>query len=724
MKPFVSAALLSLALVLTQSREAVACAGGDDNPAWVEATFDSITGVDASTPLLPAGQEEESAECQRVREAREAAGDKPVDETPQFRRDSRLCFNGLARQMNDEWGAWLNDAALTDAVVELLIDAPVEAANALLSILDGRRPSYAEPRPAPWRQLLQRADSSRRAELIRGLRLAATVSGAAPLCHIYGGNYWREDESAIDKAGRLSRLRQLRTIVEPWVLQESDRFLRQRAAHLALRLRFYSEDWRAVVSDHERLRDALEGPSPIVADWAAQYRAGALLRSGQRTEGLLEAARLGMVDSFKPRNEREWRAVLAAARKAEDKAAVWVMISRKFDAETALRELLKLDASHEALGAVAERAMAAIEATQKASWPDKPPIKTIQRFEKLALEAARHPAVREPWLMWMLAAHASALRGDLATTRDRLTRSQDGRPEHPRIEAQAATTLAMGLVHVAATKAEARDELGAILLRRPAAEDQWGGLQQNVAKVLVRQRKDMGGALLRDDARWDLRRTREMHGFVMRASNPLDEWIIRREPLSRTLVTEDLAWALLAARQYDEAVKLLADASVGNTRVGAEPFRLSIQECFSCDEERFKDAPPTLRSIATEAQELARRAVFGDDAAQLQLATFHYNISLGTSRRILGPRVERPADGGADLAALLNSGSRDPEIRARAAWLMARTEQHRLPMREWDEPVVPVRAYDRLLKDARTSFAQEALRECSYLASYVRKKRR
>ncbi|MBS2025349.1 MAG: hypothetical protein JST92_23355 [Deltaproteobacteria bacterium] len=507
-------------------------------------------------------------------------------------------------------------------------------------------------------------------------------------------------------------------------------FLKQRYGFQLLRLRFYAKDFAGLVAFADANTAALAGPSKPLRFRGLHYVAGSLLRLGNRPRANLELARahaglpsLGGLTAadFSPRNDDEWKQSLALATDAKDKAALWSLIGLRYDAVTAMREIFAADPKSDLLALLAVRQLAASEATHKLD----------EKLEALAQTISTTPGADRPWLFALVAAHVSALRGDLPVTRTRLALAQKLHPGDAAMNAQLSETLTIALAAHALKEPGLREEF----LQNVQSSDhktRRDAVLMAARRGLAQQADAAGKELLLPGTahKWTPEFAKSVLERFRAASTPLDKWMNAAGGYQEYQLLADWGKSLLGAHRYAEAATVLAGQLPGHEwgALGTDPSALRIRDCHDCDHEKFAlDNYWTLLTVAQRLQKAEQDAKgTGEPAAKaaFELGAILYNLSwYGNARATLeDPFADvhdtRPAEAAFARAYELTG---DREFKAKAAFQAAKCELGRLledARQGSDKLPVPVAWFTKLSTLADTRYHQQVIAECGNYKSW------
>jgi hypothetical protein len=681
------AALGLLALALASSPGlARACTGGDPDVAG-ETTFDPrVIGDDAPARLFY---------------------------DPYAEGYGGLCDGECAkRELLADWMPYLAGVEAGDWS-KVLFEADRDAIDKLIFFLQGKQPV-----PAGWeRSSLVKLTGEGREKVIRALFLVGFARRVEPFAVARDGDDGAArkpktgDPAALQRAG------------EKAFAAAKDPFLRQRYAFLLLRLRFHRQDWPGAMSFFEANAAALEAPSTSLRWRARYYLAGAHWRSKRYAEANLELARVATaapglagsaVRDFHPLEESDWQATLALAKTPREKAWLWALVGVTQDGTAAMAEIGKLDPSSRWLALLAVREVNRLEYRKG----------DLAALERTCAELAGKKGVDRPWLLEAVAAHAAALRGELASTRRRLQRVEALAPAaNARLKTQEQATLALALARTwKPGSAKVGDELAQKI--PPSGTGQVQTAWYAVRTILS---KTCEAAGMREDAELFVptagpsKEAWSEPGFiealVKRVSTPktpFERFMVEGSGYTPALLQAELARLHLVRGEFPAASRLLA--SLGDQpSLGTDPFVMHVVDCHDCDHKDNEISAWTLRSYAERLAALQEQAKGTGPAAAkaaYELGSGLYNLTWhGNARMVLASSHQAltdttMAEGWFKRAYEL---AEDRELKARAATMAAKCELAR------DESATVSKTWYPALRTLEdTAYEKDVLKECGW----------
>jgi len=659
-----------------------------------------------------------------------------------------------ARIMLADWQGYLQDTGVAAADLEkVLKDATAGELEAMSSRLAGK----STPIPAGYEQrslwTVAPAHKARLRAAFQTLELARSIEP-------YAG-FAEPDPSGV---GRQALPAELLATARSRHKAAPDPFLAQRYAFLATRILFYQRDWAQVIAFVDKT-PALAGPSQDLWWRARWYLAGALQRSGKRARGNLELARIHAgypplsgvaAEEFKPMEEVDWRASLALAKDAREKAVMWRLVGVKTDGIAAVQAIKKLDPTSNLIALLLVRELGRAEsrgATFDGTPPDPKEVvaqrKAFAVIEQLAAALATTPGADRPWLMELIAGHVAAKRGDLAAARSHLERAVAARPGDVQVASQAKASLALALAldwkidpqHEEAL-ATAMNGVDPAFGRLQAVRDDVRG---KLAKAYVAAGRIIEAELLKPGSADPLDENGQRVGkgtspwadvafikqLIARTSQTRTEFdrMVLAQTHTRPQLEQELALRYLLDGDFAAAARTFQTTQAEWALLHTDPFVSHVVDCHDCDHEKFDKAPWTHANLATRLYELQLRAnTTGETAAQasLEIGNALYNLTwFGNARVVLAnthqaTRDTRAAERWYKRAFEL---TKNRELKAQAAFLAAKAEVGRLLATAGDDasdrPPTAVTWYPVVKRYADTRYYKEVLKECGWYRAWT-----
>jgi hypothetical protein len=720
-------ALASVAVMLgvigVSPTPARACAGGDDDTIEDATTFDAhVLGRPQDARLF-------------YDPATRAIGSGP-------------CENCAVEEMRADWSAYLGTLAKPEEWEPILLRAPLATIDGLIFSLQGKADKAAKPpavMPARW-NALSADDRSRLLGALYFVGFARRVEA-----------FSNADAGATAWGPPASKPRPPAATAEALITKggaalgrTTDPFLRQRYAFQLLRLRFYARPPTEVVSFYAAEANALEAPSPALTWRARYYLAGAQRKAGNLAEANLWLARIhassaalasAAASDFQPVEDADWRATLSAAKSTQEKIRLWHLVGLRSDALVAWQEIERLDPRSEELGLLAVRELNRVEATGG---------REVGALEAAARKTASRGLVPHPWLFSLVAAHAAALRGDLAAVRRDLAKPMppDGDNLGRLVAAQTKATLALGL----ATAFKKRDskleeELAATMAQIPDSFSRRGTLVARVRTALAtafnQEKRCAQGAWLEVEAcgkSWS--DPAFLEAALLRAQNPpsgLDRFVMSSSGVTPASLEAELGVLYASRGELGKALAHLRGSRAASKRLGTEPFLMHIRDCHDCDHERYgPKATWTTLSLVERMSELEARqqdpakvGLTPEMAAReaLLLGHAYYNLSYFGNARVFSEDVHAFAS-----PSWLVQASRwykrafekatSRELKAEAAFMAAKTELGTLlgtggEATENADLPVPAKWFPVVKKFRDTAYVRDVIRECGHFRLWL-----
>ncbi len=667
------------------------------------------------------------------------------------------CTDCVARAMLADWQAYLKGAVTEADWQKVLLSATPAELAAISNYLAGRgSPPPGYQHSSMWKNAAAR---DRLAASVAFVSLARRVEPHATFdAHDARGN---------PRPAQPPPQALLADALAGRKASAKDPFLAQRYAFLAMRILFYRRDWPAAIAFFDQHARVLAGPSADLQWRARYYAAGALARDKKRARANLELARVhagypplagAAAQDFQPMEEADWRETLRRARDAREKAQLWRLVGVKQDGIVAVQEIVKLDPKSNliALLLVRELARAEILGAPDAGSGSSPTPgelaaqrKALATVEQLAAAQARTPGADRPWLMELVAAHAAARRGDVATARARLGRATAARPGDARVAAQAKASLALALAVDWKINPQHEQELAQAFHALDPSFPRWSPVRRDVRRMLAVAYAKAGryveaellvpGTATDPATRRPGRPAWEDPAFIKdliaqsgRSSTPFEKFLLAGS-YERPALEQELALLHLVQGNFAAAAQAFRTTTATSHKLGTDPFAIRIVDCHDCDHQRYASAPWTHASFAARLAELERIAKgTGEAAAEASLAIGNalYNITwYGNARVVLASshHATRDTRSAEQWLRRAHDLSRNRELKARAAYLAAKAELAALitAAEAANKPVnalpIPKTWFPALRKLSSTKYYREVQKECGHFAGWARR---
>lgn len=710
------AIVLVAAAIGTRLSRPRACAGGDD------ATIEDATTFDAHVLGRP----------QDVRlfydPATRAIGGGP-------------CQTCAVEEMRQDWSGYLGSLAKPEEWEAILLRAPLAALDAMIFSLQGKADKAQKPpalMPARWKTL----SPEDRSRLVSALYFVGFARRVEPFSNADpGASSWGPPVAPSRQPAGVAEA--LLTKGGAALARTTDPFLRQRYAFQLLRLRFYSRPPADLVSFYAEQASALEGPSSALMWRARYYLAGAERKAGHLAEANLWLARIhassaalasAAASDFQPVEDADWRGALRAAKSPQEKIWLWHLVGLRSDALVAWQEIERLDPHSEELGLLAVRELNRVEATGG---------QDARALEAAARKTASRGLVPQPWLFSLVAAHAAALRGDLAAVRRDLAKPMPppGDDLGRLVAAQTKATLALALANALKKRdPKIEEELAATLAQIPDSFSRRGTLVERVLRALGtvfnQEKRCAQGAWLEVEAcakSWS--DPAFLEAALGRAHEPptgLDKLVMSSSRVTAASLETELGVLYTSRGELDKALAHLRGSPAASKRLGTEPFIMHIRDCHDCDHARYgPKATWSVLSLVERMSDLEARqkdpskaGLTAEAAAReaLLLGHAYYNLSYFGNARVFSDDVHAFASPAwLTQAAHWYKRAFDQaparELKAEAAFMAAKAELGTLlgPGSEASENAdlpIPAKWFPVVKKFRDTAYVRDVIREC------------
>ncbi|MCK6546357.1 hypothetical protein L6R52_10955 [Myxococcota bacterium] len=651
------------------------------------------------------------------------------------------CERCPSDEMTADWGQYLGKSVAPADWSKILLASTLPELDGLIFKLQKKKPKA----PAGWESnsaLKVSGDDAKKvlaALYFTGFarRVEPFAAGAPPS--------W--DEAATKRHGDAVKAsgdpKKLQENGEKALARAPDDFLRQRYAFQLLRLRFYRDDWAGVITWHDGQQKLLAGPSESLRWRARYYLAGALKRSGNLARANLEFAKIhaafpalagAAAQDFQPMEQVDWKACLALATDVREKTELWRLVGLKLDGQVAMAEIHALDPASDLLGLLVVRELAKHEGAPK----------ELARLEALAAKLADAPRTNRPWLFDLVAAHAAALRGDLAATRTRLDRATKARPKDERVATQARATLALALAAswkpgspaLEQQLVEAVAGVDARFTRRDTVVRRVRSMLANLHLAAGRIHEaelflpGLATTPKRDPWR-DPAFVAALIERVAKPATPLVRFAVEGSGFTKPRLEQELALLHVVRGDFDAAKKVFETTTAESSLLGTDPFVMNVRDCHDCDHEKFGPTSKwTHESFTLRLAELKRESDGkGEAAAKAALLLGHglYNLTwYGNARSFLESSHFATSNTSAAEAAYEKAFglTADRELKATAAFMAAKCELARridasgAPTQTRELPI-PEKWFPVVKSFADTKYHAEILKECGHYRQWV-----
>lgn len=486
--------------------------------------------------------------------------------------------------------------------------------------------------------------------------------------------------------------------------------------------------------------------------------------------------------SFHPMEEPDWNETLLLAKSPHEREVLWQLLGIYADGMAAIDKIYSMNPKSTLLPLLLVREVNKAEHAWSvnqdkllsgvSTGSDRPrsdrEVVGAQRLAKIkAIADAGN--VYKPYLWQLSAGHLFALAGDSKTAETYIGKATSSMPNVPEVHDQARLSLLFARVRAIQSIDRAAEPY-------LAEEHEW--LQND-----IKTKKNENGRYVNENT-WTLRHLSDVYlkdgdtvrslmltdsaenglyrsipgidmilAFKRNPGSAFDRFLVKNYMYSVEQLQELRALQYLYAGDFSNAIEnfKLAGSDV-QKELNADPFMIHIKDCHDCD---FK-APHTKYTKTSLAERMltlssaARGQGETAAAASFELANGFYNMSYyGNGRDIydtehsnLSPypiqspfdlRPSRPNNGDAEAALNMDLAEKyylqalnlysNRELKAKAAFMAAKTEQNRFYNTARDPKAGPPRTYFKLLKDSYsdTQYYQEIIRECGSFRSYLDK---
>jgi len=648
------------------------------------------------------------------------------------------CWGCDRDELLADWAGYLGTTFSADWK-RVLYQAPLADLDGLIFFLAGKQP---KPPPGWESTALSTAPAAAREKLVPGLYLVGFARRVEPFAEGIASDWdgpraRSEHEARVKAAGDPATLQ---ANGEKALSRAKDPFLRQRYAFLLLRLRFHRQDWDGVVRFSDANAATLGGPSASLRWRSRYYVAGAHWRTKRYARANLELARIhaayppldsATIRDFHPMEDADWRATLALAGTAREKAELWQMVGLAKDAIAGIQGIAALDPGSDLVELLAVREVNRVEHQRLDGGP----------LEALSRKLAETKGMRRPWLFDLVAGHLAALRGDLPQARAALGRAARRASGDPAVQAQARASLGIALAK-AWRPGDDRvgDELARTMETVPAAG--YAGTARAIALRSVGDRCKKAGLPVEAElavpsptwrSSWlpenppvtpwnEPAFVEALTARVADPRTPFQRFLVKASGYGVSYLHEEQARLHLLRSDFPAAERALSRTPEG-ARLGTDPFIMHVVDCHDCDHSKYASAPWTLKSFVARLAELERRAAgTGPGAAQAayDLGSGTYNLTFaGNARAVFaGSHVPtRDASMAERWFKRAHDLATDRELEAKAATMAAKCELARTGASESKTWYPALRA----LSD--TTYQKEVLAECGWYRDWAGKQK-
>ncbi len=484
--------------------------------------------------------------------------------------------------------------------------------------------------------------------------------------------------------------------------------------------------------------------------------------------------------SFHPMEEPDWNETLSLAKNAHEREVLWQLLGIYADGMAAIDKIYTMNPKSTLLPLLLVREVNKAERDWSANQnkllsgvfaandgpKSDPEVVGAQRLAKIKAIADAGNAYK-PYLWQLSAGHLFALAGDSQTAETYIGKATRSMPNVPEVRDQARLSLLFARVRAIQSSDRAaepylaqeyewlendiktkKDENG-----RYINENRW--TLDHLSEAYLKGGDTVRSLMLTDSAENNIYRSISgidmILAFKRNPGSAFDRFLVKNYMYSVEQLQELRALQYLYTGDFTNTIEnfKLAGSNV-QKELNADPFMIHIRDCHDCDF-MAPHTKYTKMSFAERMLTLSRAAQGQGEAAaaaSFELANGFYNMSYyGNGRDIydtehsnLAPfpirsifyvRPPSPNNGDAepalnmDLAEkyylqALNLYSRK-ELKAKAAFMAAKTEQNRFYNTAKDPKAEPPRKYFKVLKDsyADTQYYQEIIRECGSFRSYL-----
>jgi hypothetical protein len=703
------------ALALLPARRSLACAG--DEPSVQDATMfaPEVIGSPADAPFF-------------------------FDPYQPFA-DGRQGVPDFAAPNLDEWDAFFGKRLSRKAWSDLLYKAPLERVESLVAVMKGQR--RVESADAVF------MDYPERLPLVAALHYVAFAKRVEPFATARtSASAWDPPRKLTD-ADRAKAERLVESATHAIEATQSP-FLRQRYAMQIVRLRFYVGQYEETIGAFDKYKNDFSDKSS--AAWRALgYKAGALYKSKSygyanyiysQLFGQFAPMRRSALWSFHPQDERDWNEALSHATSAREKAVLWQMFGIAKNGARAIREIYALDHGSDLIPLLLVREVNRAEVDASQGRPARAQTASLAAF--LDQTIARGGKLDRPYVWDMAAGHLHAVLGQSAPAERALARAAKTAPNDAVVQRQLRASRFYAYLrgtHRPDADYEARlvDDMGWLMNESssvPRLHVLLAWARTRVAQT-YRKANNAPMALCFGNAEDDplYRSPAQIDALIAILDKPnksaVENLALNTFRGDKTKLVEAKALQALYAGDFKGAAKMLA--TVKTAKLSADPFTIHIRDCHDCDA-RARHSEYSKADFAQRLADLqAASATISDKTPALyfELANGLYNMThYGNARALYvgTPFASNRAVYDTSRAEAYYKKalelSKDPEFRAKAAFMAAKCELGTYYNKTSDEKRKADFKAGRWFQMLRTEFAstryyKDILRECGYFRSYV-----
>ena len=470
--------------------------------------------------------------------------------------------------------------------------------------------------------------------------------------------------------------------------------------------------------------------------------------------------------SFHPMEEADWQQTLGLAQTPREKMVLWQLLGIYADGQTAIKNIYAIDPKSDLLPLLLVREVNIAEEEWSANqdriiYHDdgiKTDLETIGPKRLALLQEVADAGKADRIYLWQISlGHLYALAGDLPNANKYLQLAANGVPARSAAQNQLhmskILTYTRGLkeINTAAENLLAVDLAWLYSFQdsnfRAATLNTW--VRKRLSDLYVAKKDTLRALLLTDTPTDDFyKNNKNLDSVMALINNPrtsFDRYLSTSSSYTSSQLQELKMLNYLFAGNLPEAVKTseLVGNEIASNKLNADPFMIHVSDCHDCDFE-LPHTNYTKVTFTEHMLELSKKAQGqGESAAlaSLELGNGYYNMTYyGNGRDIYDTQygnlrasvddnklaIEPSRNMGQAVKAYeaALSKTRDPELKAKATWLLAKAEHNTYYNEHVGEnsgnDINAGKYFKKLFTEsADTQYYQEVIRECGYFKTYV-----
>jgi hypothetical protein len=475
--------------------------------------------------------------------------------------------------------------------------------------------------------------------------------------------------------------------------------------------------------------------------------------------------------SFHPQEEADWKATLTLCANNDEKATLWQMLGIFYaDANRAIQEIYALNPRSEKLDLLLTRAINMQE--QKFSMRDDvypvnslQPVRDTVNSELLTLvtRIAQASSTHKPYMWQIAAGYLQMLNGNNDKAGNWYAMAEKNLPNEQLLQWQLRLLKLMNKV-AGVNRIDSQFENSILAdinwLQSPGyagtfrytAAFVW--IKRKIAALYMKQKEYIKAVCFNNYSAFYVNNNQveAMKSFLNKKNKSPYEQLCNR---LYTITIDDLTEYQAIRLAFDDKLEeSIAKMQSGSTELPGNPFNGRLQDCHDCDHTAPQKIKYTKLSLLEKMKDMSDKIKAGSDVYRnaLLLATAHYNIThYGNARafyecKVLGGSHYSPFSIDSVFRGFLTDmkmatkyynialkAAKTNEEKAKCHFMLAKCERN-----EWynqtlynkysneysSEPgpdFLPWNGFKSLQQYSNTQFYKEAIKECGYFRSYLKK---